>query len=196
MVYKFDPIYFNGTTFRVDRTSRMVGDWMEFEIHNRPIPASCFPKSLVFDKASAALPDLFHTTRDIIVFSERARVVMEHWAPDQIEFIPVACRAEPKIAATLDFGSAYYFINVLGRAQRLQWLEMPTHKFQPLTTGLNVLVCYRTSARGSCVNATPENHSSGATRLGGTGTENTEVTVKFLSRTFFGGSLTQIFPIN
>jgi hypothetical protein len=136
MVYKFDPEYFNGTIFRVDKTSRMVGDFSECLRQNQPIPASYFPKSLTFDRASAKLPDIFHTTRGIFVFSERTRVVMEHWAPGQVEFIPVACHAEPKIAATLNFDGAYYFINVLGRAQRLQWREMPTHKALPRDDGL------------------------------------------------------------
>jgi hypothetical protein len=47
----------------------------------------------------------------------------------QLEFIHVACNAKPKIAATLNFASAYYFINVLGREQRLQWCEMPERNF-------------------------------------------------------------------
>jgi hypothetical protein len=136
MVYKFDPKYFNGTIFRVDKTSRMAEGWMEFVPQNLPIPASYFPKSLTFDRASAKLPDIFHTARRIIVFSERARVVIEHWAPGQVEFIPVACSAKPKVAATLNFDSAYYFINVLGRAQRLQWLEMPEDKFPPQDDGM------------------------------------------------------------
>jgi len=113
----------------------MSGDWDEYECNNLPIPASCFPKSLTFDRASAALPDMFHTNRGIIVFSERARVVIEQAAPGQVEFIPVACHAAPKIAARLKFASAYYFINVLGRAQRLQWLEMPTREFRPRDDG-------------------------------------------------------------
>jgi len=128
MVYKFDPKYFNGTIFSL-KAWDMAEGWMEFVPQNLPIPASYFPKSLTFDRASAKLPDIFHTARNIIVFSERARVVMEHWAPGQVEFVSVACHAEPKTAATLDFATAYYFINVLGRAQRLQWREMPAHKF-------------------------------------------------------------------
>jgi hypothetical protein len=78
---------------------------------------------------------MFHMSRGFFIFSERARVVMVHWAPGQLEFIPVACHAEPKVAATLDFASAYYFINVLGRAQRLQWRGMPTHKFYTRNDG-------------------------------------------------------------
>lgn len=135
MVYKFDPKYFDGTIFELE-TWDMAKGWMEFAPQNLPIPESYFPKSLTFDKASAALPDMFHTARRIIVFSERARGVMEHWAPGQVEFIPVACQARPKIAATLNFASAYYFINVLGRAQRLQWLQMPTRKFPPQDDGM------------------------------------------------------------
>jgi hypothetical protein len=120
MASKFDPQYFNGTVFDLDNTSRIAEGWMEFIPQSLPIPASCFPKSLTFDKARAALPDMFHTTGGILVFSERARKVMEHWAPGQVEFIPVACHVKPKVAATLDFDCAYYFVNVLGRAQRLQ----------------------------------------------------------------------------
>jgi hypothetical protein len=82
---------------------------------------------------------MFHMSRGFFIFSERARVVMEHWAPGQLEFIPVACHAEPKVAATLDFASAYYFINVLGRAQRLQWRGMPTHKFYTRNDGTELL---------------------------------------------------------
>lgn len=54
---------------------------------------------------------------------------MEHWAPGQVEFIPVTCQAPPDIAARLEFDSAYYFIDVLGRAQRLRWLEIPIQRF-------------------------------------------------------------------
>lgn len=129
MVYKFDPTYFNGTIFSLDDNAwKMSKGWMEYRRQNQPVPASCFPKTLTFDGASAELPDMFHASRTINVFSERARVVIEEWAPGQVEFIPVACQALPKIAARLNLASAYYFINVMGRAQRLQWLEIPTEK--------------------------------------------------------------------
>jgi hypothetical protein len=135
MVYKFDPVHFNGTIFELDETSNMVRGSTQFIRQNLPIPASYFPKAITFEKASAALPDIFHMSRGIIIFSERARVVIEHWAPGQVEFIPVACQAKPKVAAVLKFDSAYYFTNVLGRAQRLQWHEMPTRKYPPREDG-------------------------------------------------------------
>ncbi|WP_420969188.1 hypothetical protein [Bradyrhizobium sp. B120] len=139
MVYKFDPTYFNGTIFSLDEdTWKMEKGWSEYERNNQPIPAPYFPKSLTFDGAKAPLPDMFHTTRDIIVFSERVRVIIEEWAPGQVEFIPVAVHAPPKIAARLNFAAAYYFINVLGRAQRLRWLEMPTDKFRPRDDGAEI----------------------------------------------------------
>lgn len=138
MVYKFDPTYWNGTTFSLDEdTWKMARGWMEFRRKNQPIPAPFFPKSLIFDAATAELPDMFHTERDIIVFSERARLVMEEWAPGQVEFIPVACHAKTtRIAERLEFDRAYYFINVLGRAQRLQWLEMPVRQLPSEEDGI------------------------------------------------------------
>jgi hypothetical protein len=137
MAYLFDPMYWNGTTFHLDEDTWEMGKgWMGYTGQNKPIPASYFPKSLTFDRAKSALPDMFHTSRDIIVFSERARLVMEEWAPGEVEFIPVAVKASPSIAARLAFDRAYYFINILGRAQRLQWLETPVQKLHPLEDGM------------------------------------------------------------
>ena len=118
MVYKFDPIEFDGTIFDLGDDSAMAKAWMQF-YPQEAIPAPYFPATLTFDAATAKLPDMFHMSRGIFIFSERARSVMQHLAQSQVEFIPVTCRAHSKVAATLDFDSAYYFINVLGRAQRL-----------------------------------------------------------------------------
>jgi hypothetical protein len=49
MVYKFDPTYFNGTIFGLDKPWDMARGWMEYVPQNLPIPASYFPKSLTFD---------------------------------------------------------------------------------------------------------------------------------------------------
>jgi len=131
MTYMLDPIHVNGTVFDLDETSVMAKGAMQFS--PEPIPASYFPKSLVFNAASSRLPEMFHMSRGFLVFSERARAVMEHWAPGEVEFIPVGYQAKPKVAATLKFDSAYYFINVLGQAQRLQWREMLTLDYQTKT---------------------------------------------------------------
>ena len=139
MVFKFDPTYWNGTIFLLDDdTWNMSPGWMEYRPKNEPIPASYFPKSVTFEAAADALPDMFHTARDLIVFSERARLVIEDWAPGQVEFIPVDFRAAPKIAARLKFDCAYYFINVLGRAQRLEWREMPARHFYTREDGVEL----------------------------------------------------------
>jgi hypothetical protein len=106
MVYKFDPKYFNGTIFHLERTSQMAKGWTDYVRRNQPIPPSYFPKSLTFDAAASQLPDMFHMSRGIFVFSERAWAVMEHWAPGQVEFIPVTCHATPKIAASLNLDKA------------------------------------------------------------------------------------------
>jgi hypothetical protein len=167
MVHSFDPKYWNGTIFLFEEW-RMAGDTLEFRQNNQPIPASYFPRSLTIERASAALPDLFHTYRGSIVVSERARAVIEKIAPGQVEFIPVAIKKAPttwlnplvdafysirdlgraikatfasvpfypvrldpmpRMTLRLNLASAYYFINVLGRAQRFQWLDMPTQEY-------------------------------------------------------------------
>jgi hypothetical protein len=128
VVYRFDPIYFNGTIFKLDRNAFMADGWLPYV--TKVIPASFFPKSLTFVAASARLPDMFHMSRGFFIVSERARKVLEHLAPGQVEFIAVTCHADLKIAAKLKFDSAYYFINVLGNAQRMQWLNMPTRDFR------------------------------------------------------------------
>jgi hypothetical protein len=168
MVYSFDPKYWNGTIF-LFKEWRMEGDESEYIRNNLPIPASYFPKVLTIERASAPLPDLFHTYRDSIVVSERARVVIEKLAPRQVEFIPVTIETAPttrqnplidayytfkdlihtvrvtfganlpfnlvtleprsRVTLRLNLASAYYFINVLGRAQRLLWRDMPTQVY-------------------------------------------------------------------
>jgi hypothetical protein len=177
MVYKFDPRWFNGAIFQLDKTWDMARGWMQFLPRNLPIPASYFPKSLTIDRAKAPLPDLFHAARDLIVVSERARVIFEKLAPGEVEFIPVEIKkaptgwrnpfidayysmkdlgrpvaaqfvrgqvdflpvgleAKPRITLRLNLASAYYFINVLGRAQRMLWLQTPTRQFQPQEDGI------------------------------------------------------------
>jgi hypothetical protein len=95
MVYKFDPSWFNGTIFQLDKTSRMAKGWMEYGFRNQPIPASYFPSSLIIERAKAPLPDLFHTSRGLFVVSERARVIFEKLAPGEVEFIPVEIKKAP-----------------------------------------------------------------------------------------------------
>jgi hypothetical protein len=135
MVYNFDPKYVNGTIFEFAEWD-MLGDFGECYRANKPIPASYFPQSLTVAKATKALPDMIRASRSLIVFSERARTLLEQQAPGQVEFIPVSIHAESKIASRLKLDDAYYFINVLGRAQRLLWLEMPIRIFPTSEDGV------------------------------------------------------------
>jgi hypothetical protein len=114
----------------------MSGKSSDYVRQNKPVPASYFPKSLTVVDASQELPDMFHTSRGIIVFSERARAVAEAWSPGEVEFIPVSLDAKPEIQSLLRLASAYYFINVLARAQRFQWLDIPVQAFPPQEDGV------------------------------------------------------------
>jgi len=137
MVYIFDPKDWNGTSFRLDEYHISPGR-IEFRFQNKPIPASYFPKSLTVVEAIQAMPDMFHTARSFILFSKRARTLLEERASGQVEFIPVTIHAAPQIADRVNLASSYYFINVLGRAQRLQWLEILTKKLQTKEDGTEI----------------------------------------------------------
>ena len=54
----------------------------------------------------------------------------------RIPFYPIDLEPVSRISLRLNLASAYYFINVLGRAQRLFWLEMPTRSFPPQKDGV------------------------------------------------------------
>lgn len=82
------------------------------------------------DEPVRDVPDIFRASSRIIVFSERARALMERWAPGQVEFVRVEIQVDRDTALQSNLASAYYYINVLGRAQRLQWPETPTRPFQ------------------------------------------------------------------
>ncbi len=139
MVYLLDPVDWDGTSFLL---AGYHGNSAKapYIIENKPIPAHLFPKSLTIADAMQQLPDIFHTSRGTIVFSERARAVIEELAPGQVEFIPVTINAAPELAERLNLASAYYFINVLGRAQRLQWPEIPTQISKPKEDGTQVAI--------------------------------------------------------
>jgi hypothetical protein len=159
MVYKFDPVNFNGFIFLMDDGPGRAKDSINYIGQNLPIPASYFPKILTIERASSSMPDLFHVSRGDFVVSERARVIFERMAPGEVEFIPVQMKKAPtswlnpiidvcysikdlirptlyvseeprqRITMRLNLADAYYFINILGRAQRMLWLQTPTRAY-------------------------------------------------------------------
>jgi len=66
-----------------------------------------------------------------VYYSMRAfgRAVLASFAPDRATFYPVGVEASQRISLRLNLGRSFYFISVLGRAQRLLWLESPTREF-------------------------------------------------------------------
>jgi hypothetical protein len=77
-----------------------------------------------------SLADVYYSIRDM------GRMVMATFAPDRALFYPVTLEAVPRITFRLTLASAYFFINILGRAQRLLWLEMPTDRFPSQEDGV------------------------------------------------------------
>ncbi len=129
MVYIFDPPLGNSPGL-ISPLWYGLDDFNAYYRANRPIPAANFPQPLIVDEPVQDVPDIFRPSSRVIVFSERARTFMEKRALGQVEFIPVEIQIERDVALRSNLASAYYYLNILGRAQRFQWLEMPTRPFQ------------------------------------------------------------------
>jgi hypothetical protein len=124
-VYIFDPKFATNPLF-FGLAGGRFDDFTEFYRANKPIPADYFPGPLIVDEPLQDPPDIFRASSRVIVFSERARAFMERMAPGQVEFIPAKIQVDPETALQSNLDSAYYYANVLGRAQRFEWPEMPT----------------------------------------------------------------------
>jgi hypothetical protein len=73
--------------------------------------------------------DAYYSMKDL------CRPVAAMFIRGQVDFLLVSLEPKPRITVRLNLASAYYFINVLGRAQRLLWLQMPTLKYRPRDDG-------------------------------------------------------------
>ncbi len=98
----------------------------------RTIFEKCAPGQVEFipveiEKARAGwlnpLLDVYYSMREF------GRVVLVRFAPHRATFYPVGVEANQRISLRLNHRRSYYFINVLGRAQRLLWLESPTREY-------------------------------------------------------------------
>jgi hypothetical protein len=89
----------------------------------KPIPAHLAqtPMEIGGDRL---MPDFFRTQRTYFFVSSRFRSVMERYAPGQVEYIEVKLT----MPAEKQPADAYYFINVLGRSQLMNWKLTPKNR--------------------------------------------------------------------
>ena len=74
--------------------------------------------------------DTYYSIKDL------ARPTMASFVRGQPDFLLVCDEPKPRITLRLNLASAYYFINVLGRAQRMLWRETPSETFGPQEDGV------------------------------------------------------------
>jgi hypothetical protein len=115
MVYIFDPPFGKSPGFFSPEWDGL-NDFNEYYGANKPIPAAYFPQPLIVDELVQDVPDIFRASSRIIVFSERARALMEKLAPGQVEFVRIEIQVDRDTALHSKLAGAYYYINVLGRA--------------------------------------------------------------------------------
>ena len=82
----------------------------------KPVPANLvYPRMDV--GGDRPMPDCFYTQLDYFFVSSRFRSVLEEFARGQVEYIEV----ELTMPAQKKPADAYYFINILGRSQLMNW---------------------------------------------------------------------------
>ena len=88
------------------------------EIRKIPLPPPG-PIQLQVRDGSAPLPDLFEPRAHFNIASERFKAVIEANAPGCAIFYPADVEAPPKLRPA----PRYYYFQVIGRAQRVDWLN-------------------------------------------------------------------------
>ena len=89
----------------------------------KPVPANLVHRRMEIG-GGQLMPDFFSTQDAYFFVSSRFRSVLEKYTPDQIEYIEL----EPAIPPHKKPADAYYFINVLGRSQLMNWEFTPKKK--------------------------------------------------------------------
>jgi hypothetical protein len=79
------------------------------------------------------LTDAYYSMKDL------GRPIASQFIRGQVDFLPVGLEPKPRITTRLNLASAYYFINILGRAQRMLWLQTPTRNYGPREDGTEVI---------------------------------------------------------
>jgi hypothetical protein len=82
----------------------------------RPVPAEELPRSVVVG-GNRPMPDFFRLAADHYYVSSRFRKVVDQHAPGTVEYIHVPFT----VPVNKNPADAYYFINVLGRGQLIDW---------------------------------------------------------------------------
>ena len=88
----------------------------------KPVPESLLSKTVeVTDQRSVPMPDFFFITYGDYFVSSRFRAVLDTFAAGAVEYFEMDFRIPP----TKKPAEAYYFLNVLGRNQLIDWDVSP-----------------------------------------------------------------------
>jgi len=97
-------------------TEAFFGSDLALKREFRPVPAEQLPRNVVVG-GNRPMPDFFRLAADHYYVSSRFRAVVERYAPAAVEYIEVLFA----IPASKNPADAYYFINVMGRGQLIDW---------------------------------------------------------------------------
>jgi hypothetical protein len=101
--------------FTVDDGAFRASDTM-VKLEFKPVPAEQLPRSVAVG-GNRAMPDFFRLAVDHFYVSSRLRELIDQYASGAIEYIEVPFT----VPANKNPADGYYFINVLGRGQLIDW---------------------------------------------------------------------------
>jgi len=118
MVYLLEP-----TPRRWTRTAGVLGDLLRKQVDGVPLQQSDIPPEKPLD-GRFELPDIGSPSYGFHFVSDRGRAVLEEVVPGCVAFFPMHL----KVPSRMRPANAYFFFDVLPRAQLIDWDLSPTSR--------------------------------------------------------------------
>jgi hypothetical protein len=116
MVYLLEPKKYKWITF-----PKVPHELLDRQVKGNALQQSDIPAEATL-KARFKLPDVCRPSQGFLFVSNRGRAVLEELAPGCVAFFPLNLNAPEHMLAE----RAYFFIDVLPRAQLIDWDQTPT----------------------------------------------------------------------
>lgn len=88
----------------------------KYRMNGLPVPTSLLPKSITVSSESP-MPDLMEWGKSHFIISPAMRQCLEELVPGLVEYLPIEVNGPPH----MHLAPSYFYINVLERAQMVDW---------------------------------------------------------------------------
>lgn len=117
MIYLLEPVWRNWI-----RAAGVVGELLPKQVQGIPLQQSDIPAEKVL-QGRFELPDFCKAAYGFRFVSDRGRAALEELAPGCVAFFPLNLKVPPRMRPA----KAYFFFDVLPRAQLIDWDQARRH---------------------------------------------------------------------